>query len=145
MALVSVQPNYKSFKSLSLKRIEEAQILLANKQYSGAYYLAGYSIELALKACFCKGVKAKSFPDKDVVGKLYNHDLNKLLDVSGIKTNYEKKTKKDKNFATNWQVVKDWSEESRYNHVILKGDAESLIAAITDKKKGILNWIKRLW
>jgi len=63
--------NYKDLKKLSTLRIEEAKVLLDNNKYSGSYYLAGYSIELALKALWSKNVPAKSFvPNKKIYNKL---------------------------------------------------------------------------
>lgn len=49
-----MQISKKDLKILSEVRLEEEQSLLANRYYSGAYYLAGYSVELALKACIAK-------------------------------------------------------------------------------------------
>lgn len=42
------------FQRVAVMRIEEAQALLDAGKWDGAYYLAGYSIELALKACIIK-------------------------------------------------------------------------------------------
>jgi len=59
-------------------RFEEAKILYKNKQYSGAYYLAGYAIELGMKACFCKKIKKYTMPNKQAVNNVHVHDLNSL-------------------------------------------------------------------
>ena len=52
--------------------------MLKAKQYAGAYYLLGYSVECALKACIAKQTKKHDFPDKEVVKKSYVHNLVKL-------------------------------------------------------------------
>jgi len=39
---------------LATERLEEAQILYENKKPDGAFYLAGYSVELTLKAKICE-------------------------------------------------------------------------------------------
>ncbi len=49
--------NRTDLQKLSNIRIREAKVLFAAGEHSGAYYLAGYAIECALKACFAKGVK----------------------------------------------------------------------------------------
>jgi hypothetical protein len=54
---------------LAKERVAEAKILLAARKWSGAYYLVGYAVEFALKACIAKRVKAEDFPDKDLVTK----------------------------------------------------------------------------
>jgi HEPN domain-containing protein len=39
---------------LSRLRIRDAKILLKNGAHESAYYLAGYAVECALKACIAK-------------------------------------------------------------------------------------------
>ncbi|MDP3007736.1 MAG: HEPN domain-containing protein [Methylococcales bacterium] len=39
-------------KDIALERLQEAAILCDNGKYDGAFYLAGYSVELMLKAKF---------------------------------------------------------------------------------------------
>lgn len=41
-------------KELAKTRLEEAKILCAAGKYDGAFYLAGYSVELMLKAKICE-------------------------------------------------------------------------------------------
>jgi hypothetical protein len=140
MPITGSQPqllNYKDLKKLSTLRIEEAKVLLDNNKYSGSYYLAGYSIELALKALWSKNVPAKSFvPNKKIYNKLYTHNLNDLLLVSGIRDKFLPNI--------NWSVAKDWSAETRYQ-IVPEDDAKALYDAITEPKNGVLTIIKRLW
>jgi hypothetical protein len=54
------------FRQLADERLEEARELLSLKKWGGAYYLAGYAIELALKSCIIKTLMATdAFPAKD--------------------------------------------------------------------------------
>ena len=46
--------NRQDLQNLALTRLEEVEVLLNNHKYSGAYYLSGYVIECALKACIAK-------------------------------------------------------------------------------------------
>lgn len=46
--------NRLDLQNLALARLEEVEVLLNNHKYSGAYYLSGYVIECALKACIAK-------------------------------------------------------------------------------------------
>jgi len=41
--------NRADFQQLADERISEAAVLLAASKFSGAYYLAGYAVECALK------------------------------------------------------------------------------------------------
>ena len=56
--------NKVELETLSETRIREAELLFNDDKFGGAYYLAGYSIECALKACICKQVKEFDFPNK---------------------------------------------------------------------------------
>jgi HEPN domain-containing protein len=46
--------NRADLQQLAELRITEAKVLLDNGFYAGAYYLAGYAVECALKACIAK-------------------------------------------------------------------------------------------
>ena len=46
------------FQRLADERVEEARALLAVGKWGGAYYLAGYGVELALKSCIIKHLMA---------------------------------------------------------------------------------------
>lgn len=52
------------FQQLSKVRLQEARALLKMGLSDGAYYLAGYAVEFALKACIAKGRGATSFRTK---------------------------------------------------------------------------------
>ena len=54
----------KDLQTLSRVRLKEATSLLNLGFYDGAYYLAGYAVECALKACIAKGTRRYEFPDK---------------------------------------------------------------------------------
>jgi HEPN domain-containing protein len=41
-------------KDIAFERLQEAAILCDNEKYDGAFYLAGYAIELMLKAKICE-------------------------------------------------------------------------------------------
>ncbi len=71
--------NRADLQKLSNIRIREAKILFSAGEYSGAYYLAGYAVECALKACIAKSVQRYDFPDKSLAQKSFVHDLGDLL------------------------------------------------------------------
>jgi HEPN domain-containing protein len=136
--------NRSDFKALAVIRLREASLLLKNKQYSGAYYLAGYAVETALKACISKETRRHDFPDKQRALDSWTHSLTQLLRTAGLQALLEAETSGDSEFAANWNVVKDWSEQSRYSQTDQK-EAEALIRAISDKGHGVLRWLKRHW
>ncbi|MDQ6695491.1 MAG: HEPN domain-containing protein [Chloroflexota bacterium] len=138
--------NRADFQKLAELRIREAKILLDNKQYAGAYYLAGYSVEYALKACIARQTKRYAFPpDVERVRKMYIHDLTRLLEPAGIQKTHAVEVASNRMFNANWTTAKDWSEQSRYEHSITRARALDLYSAITDSGDGILTWLKNFW
>jgi len=81
--------NRRDLQRLSSVRLSEAKILLDNGYYSGAYYLLGYAVECALKACIAKQVKRHEFPDRQTVNDSYTHNLQSLLRISGLEVELE--------------------------------------------------------
>lgn len=72
-----------TFQQLAEERLAEATLLLAQGYPSGAYYLAGYAVECALKASIATRFKADEIPDKSLVNSVYTHKLIELLRLSG--------------------------------------------------------------
>lgn len=137
--------NRSDFKQVSQTRVAEASALLNAGHYPGAYYLIGYSIECALKACVAKQVKRHDFPDKKLANEAFVHDLEKLVRVAGLAPAFERDRRANRALDLNWAVVKDWSETSRYELGITEAQARDLYNACTEHKNGILPWIKKRW
>jgi hypothetical protein len=132
-------------QQLAELRLVEAVTLLDNSHPSGAYYLAGYAAELGLKAVLASKFRGDEIPDKGFVNSIYTHSLATLVDRSGLKADLESRQRHDQKFATNWEIVKDWNEDSRYE-IISDGDARELIEALsTDPLSGVFPWIRAHW
>src|SRR5205823_8800220 len=70
----------REFQKLADLRVQEAFVLVQNRRPQGAYYLAGYAVECALKACIAKETKRHEFPPKrKYVQEVYTHILTSLL------------------------------------------------------------------
>jgi hypothetical protein len=54
--------NQRDFQRLAKLRAAEAGALVRSRKEIGAYYLAGYAVECALKACVAKATKRHEFP-----------------------------------------------------------------------------------
>ncbi len=137
--------NRSDLQKLARRRLREARILLRSRSYEGAYYLAGYAVECALKACIAKQIRRYEFPDRKLVVDSYSHDLEKLINVSALKPRHEAELRSNKDFALNWSVVKDWSEQDRYRLQISRAQASDLYSAIVARKNGVLSWLKQHW
>ncbi len=149
--------NPKEIKDLASQRLKEAKILYENQMFDGAFYLAGYSVELLLKAKICERLGIPNlFDETDVntnsikgIGEirktLKTHNLFTLLIFSGLKIKF------DRDKATNIDLAKSnsllfnaWDENARYKpcgHMQDK-DVEKLINLLSDPN-GILTWIEQ--
>ena len=119
--------------------------MLAAGQWEAAYYLLGYCVECALKACVAKQFRRHEVPDKKLVNSFYTHRLDELLTISGVKSELEIQAKANSNFEINWNTVRDWSETARYDVGITEAFARGMHEAVTNTVSGILPWLKTQW
>ena len=132
------------FQKVSALRVEEAAVLLSAGHYPGAYYLIGYAVECALKACVAKQVRQFDFPDKKLANEAFTHDLEKLVRVAGLAPEFERARKANSELELNWATVKDWSEAARYETGVSETRARDLFDACT-QRNGVLPWVKKGW
>jgi HEPN domain-containing protein len=133
--------NRGEFQKLARVRLREAKLLLAANAPDGAYYLAGYAVEFALKACIAKSTERHDFPDKVRANRSHTHNVKELIDVAGLKDAH-KQAVREYEFYRRREIVIHWTEESRYQNNSVD-DAQSLIEAIENRKYGILQWLKK--
>jgi AbiV family abortive infection protein len=133
------------FKQLAEQRLEDAELLFANCRYPAAYYLAGYAIECALKACICKTIREEAWPTGELKKTYFVHKLGNLLKLSGQEKDFYTAQDSDQALADNWKTISDWAEDKRYNALTTKEMAEALITAVKDQVSGVLPWIKQRW
>lgn len=136
--------NRNEFRALARIRVREARTLLVNRHYEGAYYLSGYAIECALKACIAGQTRRYDFPDRKTVNESYSHDLEQLVRVAGLQSALREEFQQDRALEVNWSIVKDWSEESRYERRGRK-EVEDLYEAIVNRTHGVLRWVRQHW
>ncbi|QYC38213.1 hypothetical protein Nocox_02915 [Nonomuraea coxensis DSM 45129] len=125
-------------------RIREARILLDHKEWSGAYYLAGYAVKCGLKVCIAREFRQYCMPDLQLVKDGHTHDLAKLVNLADLKGALAVQESSDPAFAANWSIVKDWNESSRYR-VWNESEARNLYKAISQRGHGVLPWVRRNW
>ena len=145
----------KILRELVDQKLKDADVLIANRRYASAIYIAGYSLELALKLKVCKIFNfVQGFPENKAefifyqnsvksqpllagtitqIKDIRNHDLNKLLFYSGVE--YQIRL----NFLNEWNLVVGWDPEMRYkSQKVLKREAISNIKAIKTLVQNIL-------
>lgn len=133
------------FQVLAEERLVEAKALLDVEKWDGAYYLAGYAVELAIKACIIKMLMATdAFPRKEFSKDCYTHIIETLVKQANLDDALKLARNADPDFESRWATAKDWTEQKRY-HRIDKAEAEALYDAIADAEHGVLSWIKTQW
>jgi hypothetical protein len=131
----------RDLQKLATIRLREAKLLLSANAPDGAYYLAGYAIECALKARIAKSTERHDFPDLKRAQASYKHPARELISVAGLKSALDEAMRQFE-FSRCWEIVIQWSEESRYSGHSFQ-EAADLIEAIENRKHGILQWLKK--
>lgn len=102
----------------------------------GAYYLAGYALECALKARIASRFREDEIPDRALVNSIYTHELTTLFRLAGLESELEDAIELDVELGRRWAIVKKWSEQTRYA-IWTDDDASGMIDAI----EGMLAWL----
>ncbi len=129
------------------ERVGDAAALLKARRWSAAYYLAGYAVECALKACVVAYLKKNIsviFRDRRFSEKCWTHDFDELFKLAGLKAQWDADKAANPTLRNNWLIVNTWKETARYQRKA-RADAEGLFQAITDPANGVLPWIKNHW
>ena len=137
--------NRADFQRLSRLRVEEAKVLLDNGHYSGAYYILGYAVECALKACIAKRTRRYDFPDRNTVRDSYTHGLVNLHRVAGLREQLQRESQINPSLEANWAIVILWSEQSRYESDIRENAVRDFYSAVTMRGNGVLAWLRNWW
>ena len=122
----------------------EARALARLGMSDGAYYLAGYSVECALKACIAKLTQRHEFPNRKRALDSYSHNFAELLTAAGLENALRNEIQRDPRFLAHWNVVKLWSPERRYATTD-SAATRDLLEALGDRNHGVLRWIKLHW
>ncbi len=137
--------NRTELQQLADLRLSDAEALLKARRWQAAYYLLGYCVECALKACAAKQFRLHEIPDRKLVTSFYTHRLDELVTISGVKSLLENRTQTDPSFQVNWNTIRDWSEASRYELGVSEARARDMFEAVTNPGSGILPWLKTQW
>jgi hypothetical protein len=137
--------NRRKLQTLARDRLADARALLRAHRYAAAYYMAGYAVECALKACVTNRVYRYDFPDKKLATESYTHDLEKLVAVAELGDSLKAAHASVEMFTKNWEVVCEWSVEDRYDPDVSRDDALKLYGAITARRVGVMTWIRSNW
>lgn len=133
----------RDLQAIAQVKLDDAKLLFKAGRYSNAYYLAGYAVEIALKACIARQVMPETIPDKYFLNKILTHDFHTLVGLAGLQAEI-KAQKVDVNFSANWALVNEWNPDSRYE-THDKTKAQFMIQAVDNSTSGVFQWIKAHW
>ena len=141
--------NRADWQQIAEEKLLAAEALIATKQWSSAYYLAGYAIECGLKSCILARLAGTPEVIFDEGNKTYSekcwcHDIEKLLGLADLKTVRDAEIHHNPALAINWAIVNKWSELARYR-TTSSFEAQAFYNAITDRVSGVMQWIRVRW
>lgn len=129
-----------TFQRLAEDRLAEARVLAGAGHHSGAYYLAGYAIECALKARIAGRFKADEIPDRKLVEAAYTHNLAELLRLSGLADELASAMQVDPALRRRWSVLLRWSEQARYE-AWPQAVASDMLDAVDGDEGALFRWL----
>ena len=153
--------NRAELQQLAEMRLSDAKkLLFLGGNDDGAFYIAGYAVECALKAVIAKEwqvivadwVQTQSpnqFPSgNDLVlskQKYHVHNIKQLQKLARLDDLLATDRRVNSDLDLNWKEAESWSETARYELTRPRQDAVQLVEAISDPVNGVLQWIKNYW
>jgi len=140
---------------LAKQRLRESRILLDSDEVDGAFYLAGYSVELMLKWKICRNFEiynlfsSEAPPQiegvKVLKDSIHTHNLYILLLFSGLRAKFDRDKSSNPSLLTaNSLLFSCWDPNVRYKpcgHKETK-DVENLLSLLEDSEEGLIQWIE---
>ena len=149
-------PSRSNLQNLTKQRLDEANALLTLNFSDAAFYLAGYSIECALKAVVRKTHDQDNFykPDRSNKGNWYlqerifrefkTHNYNDLLVLLGLSAKFELARVSNPQLYSAWIDIQKaaWTEQYRYELGTKSGqNVSDFIKAV----ELLIIWISKYW
>jgi hypothetical protein len=138
-------PTRNELQQLARMRISEAEALHKAGLYAGSYYLVGYAVEVALKACVCRLLNLNEYPERELDRNPFKtHKWPDLILFSGLREELHTLLL-DPDFKANWDIACSWNPEQRYQTGRTSADAMDLLNAVRSEPKGVLAWLSSQW
>ena len=149
-------PSRSDLQNLTKQRLDEASALLSLNFPDAAFYLAGYSIECALKAVVCKTLDQDDFyqPDRSKKATRYvqerifrefkTHNYSDLLVLSGLSAEFELARVSDPQLYLAWTDIEKagWTEQFRYE---LGTKSRQNVSDFIKAVGAVIIWISNYW
>jgi HEPN domain-containing protein len=143
-----------SLRVSSKQKMIEAKFLIDNDYIDLSFYLIGYAIEFALKACVCKNLdiddlfceNRQSKVKNELIAKFKTHDYESLIILSGLyKKKQEIQAKNEELYLDLTYIFKkaNWKPDCRYYPVSTKSKED--VIEFFKSAKELLKWIENYW
>ena len=138
--------NVEEIVKISELRLKEAKILFDNDCFDGSIYLAGYCVELLLKAKIAMLLNLDNLfvsVGKEKIKPFKIHKLTDLALYGGLHKQISEES--NETFKEYWSLLySQWSEDLRYSKCgsCTKARAKNILKAIEDPTNGIKKWIE---
>ena len=138
-------PSKAELRDLVAARLKDAEVLYQAARYDAAVYMCGYVLELALKACICRRLGLRDYPESDLKGAFRTHKFDDLLLLAGLRDAVDAHA--NPTLFANWSTAAEWKPEWRYRPAGSAGrqDVEEMFKVLRDPPDGVLPWLKKRW
>jgi AbiV family abortive infection protein len=133
------------FQRLADERIADAEALLQAGRFGGAYYFSWLAVECALKARIASKTNASDFSDLKRARDSHQHDLEKLVETAELESILDQQMDANPKFRVNWNTLKQWQIETRYDPNVTQSKAEELFSSAAENNNGVLPWLRTVW
>ena len=141
---MALEHSFANLKAIAQSKSADAVLLLEHGRFANAYYLAGYAVEIGLKACIALQFRAEYFPDRRLVNTVHTHQLNELVLHAGLEKILAERKEASREFSKNWTRACKWTPDTRYIAVDAL-TARVMVHAVSDPQTGVLTWIREYW
>lgn len=141
---MALEHSFANLKAIAQSKSADAVLLLEHGRFANAYYLAGYAVEIGLKACIALQFRAEHFPDRRLVNIIHTHQLADLVRHAELDSILVEKKLASREFSRNRSLVSKWTPDSRYSTIDGKA-AGAMVNAVSNPKTGVLEWIREYW
>jgi HEPN domain-containing protein len=135
-------------RDLARGRLKVARSLIDAGDHTLAVEMMGMALECALKACICKTLGLRHYPDFDGSKKeeshfFRSHEYARLLLLAGLQTDFELRPGNKRKYQ-NWSDSTTWDVSQRYSAMdtYTKEEAEVIYRGLTKSATGVITFIK---
>ncbi len=138
-------PTKKTLQDLARLRLKEANALFDAGLYDGSVYLAGYAVELGLKARICRVLKIATYPAEGFGSSYKVHSFDQLKVLAALDPDIS--VTKNKELFDNWSIAVKWDPEQRYDPpgTYDEQSANDILESIQSKPNGVFTWLTKRW